>query len=60
VNDKDFRAALRQRDTEDPAAAKASRGRAEEQRRVHLDQLLDQALNESFPASDSTSIGRSS
>jgi hypothetical protein len=59
VNDKDFQAALRQRDSEDPAA-KASRGRAEEQRRVHLDRLLDQALDESFPASDSTSIGRSS
>jgi hypothetical protein len=59
VNDKDFQAALRQRDPEDPAA-KASLSRAEERRRLHLDQLLDQALDESFPAGDSTSIGRNS
>ena len=59
MNDRDFQAALRQGDPEDPAA-KASLSRAEERRRLHLDRLLDQALDESFPASDSTSIGRSS
>jgi hypothetical protein len=58
VNDKDFQGALRQHNPEYPAA-KDSPSRAEERRRVDLDQLLDQAPDESFPASDSTSIGRS-
>jgi hypothetical protein len=59
VNGKEFQSAPRQRNPKD-SAAKPSLSRAEERRRLHLDQLLDQALDESFPASDSTSIGRSS
>jgi hypothetical protein len=59
VDDKDFREALRQNALQD-AAAKPSPGSAEERRRLHLDQLLDQALDESFPASDPPSVGRSS
>jgi hypothetical protein len=42
------------------AAATATAGSAEERRKLHLDQLLDQALDESFPASDPPSVGRSS
>jgi hypothetical protein len=59
VNDKEFQSALRQRNPKD-SAAKASLTRAEERRGLHLDQLLNQALDESFPASNLTSIGRSS
>jgi hypothetical protein len=41
----------------DPAgAAKPKSDHHEEQRRRHLDQLLDEALGESFPASDVPSV----
>jgi hypothetical protein len=59
VTDKEFLAALWRRGSQDTGAA-PSPNRAAEQRRLHLDQLLDQALDESFPASDSPSIGNSS
>jgi hypothetical protein len=49
-NDEAFQAALRGRN---------STG-ADEGRRLHLDRLLDQALDASFPASDPSSVGRSS
>jgi hypothetical protein len=57
VNDEEFRAALRGRDPKD-LTSKHPLDRAERVR-LHLDQLLDQALDESFPASDSPSIGNS-
>jgi hypothetical protein len=57
VNDEEFRAALRGRDPKD-LAAEHPVDRAE-RIRLHLDQLLDQALDASFPASDSPSIGNS-
>jgi hypothetical protein len=57
VNDEEFRAALRGPDPKD-LAEEHPVDRAE-RIRLHLDQLLDQALGESFPASDSPSIGNS-
>jgi hypothetical protein len=59
VTDEEFLAALRG-DGPGQTLAAPSPLCAEEARRVHLDQLLDQALDESFPASDSPSIGNSS
>jgi hypothetical protein len=43
LTDKEFLAALRRRSQQDAAAA-PSANRAEEIRRLHLDQLLDQVL----------------
>jgi hypothetical protein len=57
MNDEEFQAALRGRDSKD---SEGSRNRAEGERRCHLDKLLDQALDASFPASDPTAVGRSS
>ena len=57
MNDEEFQTALRGRDPKDP---EASRNRAEGERRRHLDKLLDQALDASFPASDPSAVGRSS
>jgi hypothetical protein len=57
MNDEEFQAALRGRDSK---YFEASRNPADEKRRVHLDKLLDQALDASFPASDPSAVGRSS
>jgi hypothetical protein len=51
VTDEEFLTALRTCGHREPARAPVL-NQAEETRRRHLDQLLDQALDESFPASD--------
>jgi hypothetical protein len=55
LNPEEFQAALRRRDPTD-LSPEHPLSRAEKLL-LHLDQLLDQALDESFPASDSPSIG---
>jgi hypothetical protein len=57
VNYEAFQVALR---GSGPQESSPSPKHADEQRRRRLDELLDLALDESFPASDSPSIGNSS
>jgi hypothetical protein len=59
VTDEEFLAALLKCDRRDGAKPPLL-NYAEETRERHLNQLLDQALDESFPASDSPSVGNSS
>jgi hypothetical protein len=58
MTDGEFRAALRNPGSQRPGAA-AIADRSGEALLKHLDELLDKALEESFPASDSPSVGNS-
>jgi hypothetical protein len=58
MTDDEFRAALRNPGSQRPGAA-AIADQSSETLWKHLDELLDKALEESFPASDSPSVGNS-
>jgi hypothetical protein len=58
MTDDEFRAALRNPGSQRPGAS-AIAGQSGEALWKHLDELLDKALEESFPASDSPSVGDS-
>jgi hypothetical protein len=58
MTDDEFRAALRNPGSQRPVAA-AIAGKSGEALWKHLDELLDKALEESLPASDSPTVGNS-
>jgi hypothetical protein len=58
MTDDEFRAALRNPGSRRPGAA-AIVEQSDEALLTHLDELLDKALEETFPASDSPSVGNS-
>jgi hypothetical protein len=58
MTDDEFRAALRNPRSQRPGAA-AIADQSDEALLKHLDELLDKALEETFPACDSPSVGNS-